>query len=389
MKNRLKALYEQRSAAIAELEKLEDSLETKGADGKTEIRAFTDEEQRAYDAKKSEIDRLTDTIKSLQEKRSEDITVPADDADKNTTEKEERAFVEYLRSGKAMELETRADSNFTTEANGAVIPSSIANKIIEKIEAMSPVFNLATKYNIGGTLNIPYYDETSGAVTMAYADEFEELESSSGKFLSIQLGGFLAGALCKISKKLLNNSNFDILGYVIRKTAEAALRWIEGELLNGTPDKITGLSTVTQVVPAAAATALTADELIDVQEEVADEYQANAIWVMSKNTRKAIRKLKDGDGNYLLQKDATAKWGYTLFGKDVYISSRMPDMESGKRAVYYGDFAGLAVKIAENPTIEVLREKYATQHAIGVTVWLEMDAKIENAQMISALKMAA
>lgn len=384
--NKLKALLERRSLLLAEMATLLSSLETKTDDGKTEVRAFTDEEQRSYDEKYAEVQRLNDTINSIQQQRNIEINENVGDNSDNA-QNEERAFVEYLRSGKG--LETRADANWTNEANGAVIPTSIANKIIEKIEELSPVFRLATKYNIGGTLNIPYYDETSGAVTMAYADEFEELESTSGKFLSIQLGGFLAGALCKVSKKLMNNSKFDILGYVIKKVAQAAARWIDGELLGGTSDKITGLSTVTQIVPAAASTAVTADELIDVQEAVLDEYQGEAIWVMSKNTRKAIRKLKDGDGNLLLNKDATAKWGYTLFGKDVYVASRMPDMEAGKFAIYYGDFAGLAIKVSEDLSVEVLREKYATQHAVGVVAWMEMDSKVENAQMISALQMKA
>lgn len=384
--NKLKALLERRSLLLAEMATLLGSLETKTADGKTEVRAFTDEEQRSYDEKYTEVQHLNDTINAIQQQRNLDITNPCDD-NSDDARNEERAFVEYLRSGKG--LETRADANWTNEANGAVIPTSIANKIIEKIEELSPVFRLATKYNIGGTLNIPYYDETSGAVTMAYADEFEELESTSGKFLSIQLGGFLAGALCKVSKKLMNNSKFDILGYVIKKVAQAAARWIDGELLGGTSDKITGLSTVSQIVPAAASTAVTVDELIDVQEEVPDEYQGEAIWVMSKNTRKAIRKLKDGDSNLLLNKDATAKWGYTLLGKDVYVASKMPDMEAGKLAIYYGDFAGLAVKVSEDLSVEVLREKYATQHAVGVVAWMEMDSKVENAQMISALQMKA
>jgi len=387
----LKALIEKRSALIAEMEALVAALSS-AKDGKTEVRAFTDDEKIAYDKKKEEVERLTATINAVREERGKEINIPVDDDKQGEksdvdTETEERMFLDYIR-GRSKELETRADSNFTASENGAVIPSSIANKIIEKIQEMSPVFRLATKYEIGGTLNIPYYDEESGEITMAYADEFQELQSTSGKFKSIQLSGFLAGALCKVSKKLLNNSKFDLLGYIVKKTAESAVRWIEGELLNGTVDKIEGLSSVTQVIPAASAVAVTADELIDLQEEVPDEYQTDAIWIMSKNTRKAIRKLKDGDGNYLLQKDATSRWGYVLFGKDVYIAKKMPDMESGKRAILYGDFSGLAVKIAENPTVEVLRELFATQHAVGVSVFMEMDSKIENAQKIAALDMA-
>lgn len=166
-------------------------------------------------------------------------------------------------------------------------------------------------------------------------------------------------------------------------------RWIEGELLNGTADKVAGLSTVTQEVKAASATAITTDELIDLQESIPDAYQGPAIWIMNKATRTAIRKLKDNDGNYILNKDATSRWGYVLFGKDVYTSDNMPVMEAGKTAIYYGDMSGLAVKLSEAMNIEVLREKFATQHAIGVVGWIELDSKVENAQKIAKLTMKA
>ena len=110
---------------------------------------------------------------------------------------------------------------------------------------------------------------------------------------------------------------------------------------------------------------------------------------MSKKTRTAIRKLKDGQNNYLLNRDFNARWGYTLLGKEVYVSDNMPDMAAGKRAILYGDFSGLAVKMTENWEINILREKFATQHALGVYAYLEMDSKIENAQKLTALAMKA
>ena len=301
-------------------------------------------------------------------------------------ELETRAFECYIR-GVAPSVETREAVNMTTSDNGAVIPTSIANKIIEKVKDISPLYAMATRYDVGGTLTIPGYDESSQKITMAYATEFTALTSTSGKFTSISLGGFLAGALTKVSMSLVNNSKFDIVSYVIRKMAEAAAEWIEKELINGTTSKITGLSTAAVTVTAAASTAVTSDELIDLQESVPDSLQSGCIWLMSRATRAAIRKLKDGDGNYLLNKDATSRWGYSLFGHDVYVSQSMPEMEAGKAAVYYLDPRGLAVKVAENPSVQVLREKFADEHAVGVICWMEIDSKIENAQMIAKLVM--
>lgn len=371
------SLVEQRNNLLDEMDNL-----LKGA--KEETRALTDQESTRFDEIKSEIAGLDKTIAALDEARSLDKKIPAKQAEQRTQEEAEtRAFENYIRGV----VEERADVNLTVGANGAVIPSSIANKIIQKVYDISPIYQLATRYNIAGSLSIPYYDESAGTIEMAYADEFVELESTSGRFTSIELKGFLAGALSKVSKSLVNNSQFDLVSFVVAKMAESIAKWIENQLLNGTPNKITGLSTVKQSVTAAAATVLTADELIDVQEEVPDAFQGNAIWIMNKTTRKAIRKLKDGQGNYLLNKDATARWGYTLLGKDVYTSDNMSGMEAGKTAIYYGDMSGLGVKLSENVSIEILREKYATQHAIGVVGWIEIDSKVENEQKISKLVM--
>ena len=178
--------------------------------------------------------------------------------------------------------------------NGAVIPTTIIKKIIDKVHEISPIFAMATRYNMGGTITIPYYDDSEADIAMDYQEEFVDLESKVGSMKNISLSGFLAGTLTLISKSLLNNSNFDLVGFVIKKMAENIARWIENELINGTENKIEGLSTLIPGVTAAATNKITADELIDLQEDIPDVYQTNAVWVMSKATRTAIRKLEDG-----------------------------------------------------------------------------------------------
>ena len=86
--------------------------------------------------------------------------------------------------------------------------------------------------------------------------------------------------------------------------------------------------------------------------------------------------------------DLSSPFKNMLLGKPVYVSDNMPEVGAGKIAVYYGDMSGLATKFSEDINIEVLREKYATQHAIGVVGWLEFDGKIEDPQKISAVQIA-
>ena len=372
-----KALEEQRTELVNEMTNIVESA-------KAETRTLTDEEETRYDEIKKEISKIDKTLSAIDEQRAFNKIPAKKNAEEEGLESEERAFANYIRGV----VETRT-TNLAVGDNGAVIPKTIAQKIIKKVHDISPIYQLATRYNVKGDLTIPYYDESSSAITTAYATEFTDLESSSGKFLNIELKGYLAGALTKVSKSLVNNSDFDLVSFVITAMAESIAIFIEKELLKGTPSKVTGLSTVKQKVTAASSNALTGDELIDVQEMVPDIYQAGAIWIMNKSTRTAIRNLKDNDGNYLLNKDVSAKWGYTLLGKDVYTSENMDAMSSEKTAIYYGDMSGLAVKLSEDVNIEVLREKYATQHALGVVGWVELDSKIENEQKISALVMGA
>ena len=387
----LKGLEEQRAELAEEMEKIVN-------DAKKETRAVTDEEKKKFEEAEAKIKNIDFTIEMEKRAAKAKNTVPdrkkEDEADSVKTEEtrakenaEVRAFCSFIRG--TISGEQRADVNLDTGSNGAVVPTTIAKKIIDKVVDICPIYQLSDRSNVKGTLTIPYYDETNGDIEMDYADEFTDAESTSGEFKSISLSGYLARTLAKVSKSLLNNSDFDLLNYVINKMATNISKFIEKKLLNGDTNKINGLLGVKQTIQAAASNVVTSDELIDVQEEVPDSYQEASIWIMNRSTRKAIRKLKDGQGNYLLNKDANSRWGYTLFGKDVYTSANMPGMEAGKTAIYYGDMSGLATNVQEDINITVLREKYADQHCLGVLGFVQLDAKVQDAQKISKLVMKA
>lgn len=308
--------------------------------------------------------------------------------DKSREVEEARAFENYIR-GRV--IHERA-GELAPANNGAIIPKTIAKKIIEHVYEVCPILKLSDKYTIKGNLELPYYDNvTSGTgtpLTCAYQTEFVAMSSSTGNFTTIPLGGFLAGALCKVSRSLINNVDFDIVGFVVKEMGNAIARFIEKELINGTATKIAGLSNSTNVKTAAAANAITSNELIELQAQVPDVYQGNAVWIMAPATRTAIRELKDNYGRYLLQDDISSPFGKTLLGKPVYVSDNMPAMATKNMSVVYGDLSGLAVKFSEEVNIQVLREKYADEHAVGVIGWVELDAKIADQQKIATLKQA-
>ena len=382
----LKKLMEQRAAKQAEMKAM---LDKAGA----EERALNKDERESFDKLESEIRDLDGTINAIQAQRDIELNAPKDEAEddkdeakesaESTDEAEERAFADYIRGNYD---EIRSAVNMTKGDNGAVIPSSIANKIIEEIIDICPIFADADRYNVKGSLSIPYYDEGTSAIQMEYADEFTDGESKSGKFLNITLTGYLGRAICDVSKSLINNSQFDIVSFVVKRMALAAAKFIEGELLNGTDDKIEGLSTLTPAVVTADKSKVTVEELIDLQESIPDAYQSNAYWIMNKKTRTAIRKFKTAEGEFILNRDLNSRWGYTLLGKDVYCSDAVAELgTASKDVIFYGDMKGLAVKVSEDINVEVLRETKARQHAVEVLGFVELDAKVQNAQMVSKM----
>lgn len=366
-----KGLTEKRTELMVEMEGIVQKT-------KTETRALNDEEEKRFNEIKTEVEAIDRTLAAIEEQRALQDKTPA----KNEPKKEQRALDEenFLRFIKG---EERA---LDVANNGGIIPTTIANRIIEKVKELSPIYQMATVYNVGGDLVFPVYDETT-PIQATYVDDLTELTEQTGKFTTAKLQNFIVGCLAKVSKSLMNRTDFDLVGFVVTKVAQAIAEFLEKECLVGTSGKMTGALSATQAVTAASSTAITADELIDLQDSIPDVYQANACWIMNKATRRAIRKLKDNDGNYLLNKDITTPFGYSLLGKPVYISENCPTMAAGNKTIVYGDMSGLYVKLAQNVEIQVLIEKYATQHAIGVVGYIEADSKVVEPQKLAVLTM--
>lgn len=377
----LKALIEKRAALQATMDGLISTAET-------ENRALNEGEVAQFDAAEAEIRAIDETI--AREDRARGIeTVPAAAGTvEERAAEEERAFADYVL-GRVSELRA-GEQNVTMGNNGAIIPTTIANRIIKAVRDRCPILAGATIYNVKGTLKVPVWGKANNThdIAVGYHAEFTELTADSGKFTSVDLGGYLAGALTLIGRSVENNAAFDVVTFIVNQMAEEIAVWIEGQLLNGTGSNAAqgALATGTTMTTAAAA-AITADELIELQSKIKQTYQARACWTMHPNTFVAIKKLKDGNNRYLLQDDVTGEFPYRLLGKPVYLSDNMPTIAAGAKAVLYGDYSGLSVNIRENISIQVLREKYATQHAIGVVAWFEFDSKVTDSQKLAVLAM--
>lgn len=372
----MKFLIEKRNVLVEEINNMFTSAET-------EKRALTEEEQTMFDEKTKELKALDKTIEAKREARA--LELMDEETPKTPEEKEEKRSVEETekRAFETLIRENRATSDMGKTDNGAVIPTTIANQIIERVKQIAPIYALATKFNVKGQLNFPVGKD---AITTAYQTEFTALASSNVGFNSISLDGYLVGALSKISNSLINNSQFDIVSYVVNKVAESIAIFLENELINGTT-KIHGVLDTTKNITVGkfetTADVPTVDELIAMQVEVPQQNQAGCVWLVSNKTLVALRQLKDGNSRYLLQDDITNGFGYSLLGKPVMVSDNMTDTN-----VVYGDFSAMYVNVHEDVSIQVLTEKYADEHATGVLAWLEVDARVIEPQklVVSAKK---
>lgn len=379
-----KAYLERREGVITQLQALVDAC---GA----ETRAFTQEEQTQYETLMGELNGIDGMLKVADETRAvADWTPAAGQEDKEALE--ERAFADYVL-GKSAELRT-GEQNVTMSNNGAIIPTSIANKIIKAVYDLCPILSGATRYHIKGTLKVPVWGksgtDSKHDIAVGYQQEFTELTADAGKFTSVDLDGYLVGALVLIGRSVENNSAFSVTSFIVSQMAEEIARWLEKELLTGSGTSAAqGALNTTTAMTTASSTAITADELIELQASIKQANQNRACWTMNPSTFTALKKLKDGNNRYLLQDDITGAFPYRLLGKPVYLSDNMPAMAAGNKAVLYGDYSGLSVNLRENISIQILREKYATQHAIGVVAWLEFDSRITDNAKLAALVMKA
>ena len=385
----VKAQIERKNDLITRAENLVNTAEA-------EKRELTDAEAQELAEIRDDVKKIKDFLDitdDIDEARGGEVVeggerACGDDEEMRSIEDAEyRAFDAFLRNEI---IERTGELKPATNYNGKIIPTTIARKIVELVYDICPILERSEKFSVKGKLEIPYYPvDASTQIAVDYQTEFSALSSSTGNFTTIELGGFLAGALTKISVSLVNNVDFDLVGFVVKRMAYDISRWIEKELINGTVSKIEGLSGATNTLTAASATAITADELVQLQGKVKDVYQDNAIWIMSPATRDALRSLKDDVGRYLLIDDLTSPFGKVLLGKPVYVSDNAPAIAANARSIFYGDMSGLATKFSEELNVQVLRERFADEHCIAVIGWVELDAKVQDQQKIAVLVQAA
>ena len=314
-------------------------------------------------------------------------------------EKKGRASDEYKRNfWNAMRMQgdphiiRNALQEGTDSEGGYLVPDEFERTLVKALEEENIFRKLAKVIQTSsGDRKIPVVT-THGSAT--WLDEEEQLTESDEVFGQTSLSAHKLGTFIKVSDELLNDSVFDLESYISSEFArrighkeEEAFFTGDG---SGKPTGIFAASGGADVgVTSAAAAALTADELIDLFYSLRSPYRKKAVWVMNDSTVKAIRKLKDGNGQYLWQPALTAGTPDTILNRPVYTSSYVPAIAAGAKTIAFGDFGYYWIADRQGRSFKRLNELFATTGQVGFMATQRVDGKLILSEAVKVLQQKA
>ena len=230
--------------------------------------------------------------------------------------------------------------------------------------------------------------------TASWVDEEGTIPESDDAFSQVSIGAYKLATRVKVSEELLNDSVFDLESYISREFARRIGNKEEEAFFTGDgTGKPLGVLAATGGaeigVTAASATAFTADEVFDLFYSLKAPYRKNAVFLMNDSSVKALRKLKDGNGQYLWQPSLTAGTPDMLLGRPVYTSAFMPAMAASAKSILFGDLSYYWVADRQGRSFRRLGELYATTGQVGFLASQRVDGKLILPEAVKVLQQKA
>lgn len=276
----------------------------------------------------------------------------------------------------------------TDSEGGYLVPDEFEATLVEKLEEENIFRTLANVIQTSsGDRKIPVAS-TKG--TASWIDEEGAFTESDDAFSQVTIGAYKLGTMIKVSEELLNDSAFDLEAYIAKEFArrigakeEEAFFTGDG---SGKPLGVLAASGGAETgITAASATAVTADELMDLFYSLRAPYRRNAVWIVNDSTIKAIRKMKDGNGQYIWQPALTAGAPDMLLGRPVKTSAFMPSIEAGARSVLFGDLSYYWIADRQSRTFKRLGEIYAPNGQVGFLGSQRVDGRLVLPEAVKVL----
>lgn len=409
----IEELRHKRAAAFEGMKSLNDKA-------LNEERDLTSEEAQEYERRESEFDQLTRQIEraeriegispemtvrkatggEVEERSVEERRVPASYreflAEQRTPQVQDspeyrQAFYKWIGGGNdALDAtEKRVMSKASGAAGAYFVPTDFASSIIEAKREFGPMRQVSTviRTESGEDMDFP---SVTAFGTAAWTAENAAFTASDDTVAENTLGAYKAGRLVKVSWELLQDSAFDLESW-LRRSIAASISLLENTAftVGDGSGKPTGVVTSASAgVTAAGAAAITADELIDLYHSLAPQYRQGASWQLRDSTVKLVRKLKDGDSQYLWQPGLQAGEPDTLLGKPVHVNPDIAAAATGQVSALFGDFSYYVIRDVAGVQLVRLDELYAENGQVGFIGYTRTDGELTLSAAVKKLTQA-
>lgn len=374
----------------------------RGADG-----MLSEEDTATYDKMEQDVMNLGKEIERLERQVAIDAELskatstpltgkPGAKMGKDEKEKSGRASDEYkgsfwnaMRVKAPMPSVLNALQEGTDSEGGYLVPDEFERTLVEALEEENVFRTLAHVIRTSsGDRKIPVVASKGSA---SWVDEEGAYQESDDAFSQVSIGAYKLGTMIKVSEELLADSVFDLEAYISKEFARRIGAREEESFFNGDgkgkPLGILAAAGGAEVgVTAASATAITADEVIDLFYSLKAPYRKNAVWVLNDATVKQIRKLKDTTGQYLWQPSLVAGTPDTILGRPVKTSAFMPTAAAGAKTIAFGDFKYYWIADRQGRTFKKLSELYAANGQVGFMGTQRVDGKLILPEAIKVLQ---
>lgn len=368
---------------------------------------LSEEDDAKYTAMEHDFDNLTKEIKRLEKRNSieAELNMPmnkpivgkpmVENEDEKTgrgSKKYAKSFWNVMRSKNVRPDVADALQIGTDSEGGYLVPDEFENTLVMALEEENIFRKLAHVINTSsGDRKIPVVASKGSA---SWVDEEGTISDSDDAFSQVSIGAYKLGTLIKVSNELLNDNAFNLESYISKEFArrigskeEEAFFTGNGSgkpigIFNATGGAEVGITT-------ASATAITADEIIDLFYSLKAPYRKKAVWILNDATVKAIRKLKDKNDNYLWQPALTAGTPDTILGRPVYTSSYVPTIAAGAKTIAFGDFSYYWIADRQGRIFKKLNELYAATDQTGFVATQRVDGKLVLPEAIKVLQQKA
>ena len=301
------------------------------------------------------------------------------------------AFWKAMKNKSSFEVQNALQVGTDSEG-GYLVPDEFERTLVEALQEENLFRQLATIITTSsGDRKIPV---VASKGTASWVDEEGTIPESDDAFGQVSIGAYKLATMIKVSEELLSDSVFNLERYIAKEFGRRiGAKEEEAFFVGDGTGKPTGIFHSTGGagvgVTAASASAISIDEIMDLFYSLKSPYRKNAAFVTNDATIKAIRKLKDGNGQYLWQPSVTAGQPDSLLNRPLKTSAYVPVIASAAKTIAFGDFSYYWVADRQGRSFQRLNELFAVTGQVGFKATQRVDGKLILAEAVKVLQMKA